>query len=147
MSEDHNWKVLEDAIDIAATGHQKQIRADGRPYIVHPVRMAMRLLQKHGPLLAAVAMLHDVVEDTDYTLDDLAGLFPQHVVKAVDNLTRRDGETYDDFVERCGANPWSRLVKMHDLRDNMRDVDEFKPSLRKRYDKALGRLEEIDAQT
>jgi (p)ppGpp synthase/HD superfamily hydrolase len=68
-----------------------------------------------------VAALHDVVEDSDYTPDDLRQRgFPEEVIDAIDALTRResDGETYDAFIERAGRNPLARRVKIADLEDN-----------------------------
>ncbi len=66
------------------------------------------------------AVLHDVVEDTPWTLDALrARGFAEDVVDAVDHLTRRDGESYDEFAERAGRHPVARRVKVADLEDNL----------------------------
>jgi (p)ppGpp synthase/HD superfamily hydrolase len=66
------------------------------------------------------AVLHDVVEDTAVTLEDLAAWgYPAEVVEAVDALSRRPGESYEAFVERCRACPLAREVKRADLEDNM----------------------------
>jgi hypothetical protein len=67
-----------------------------------------------------VALLHDVVEDTGRTLDDLRNLgYSDEVVAALGCVTKREGETYEDFVERVASNPIARRVKLADLEDNM----------------------------
>jgi len=108
---------LEDAIALAVRAHHKQTDRAGAPYILHPLRVMFRVEIDAERM---VAVLHDVVEDTDWSLDDLrAEGFPEEVVTAVDHLTRRDGESYDDFVRRAAANPVARRVKIADLEDNM----------------------------
>ena len=105
------------AIRIAVEAHRGQKDRAGAPYILHPLRMMFRL-QTDAERMAAV--LHDVVEDTDWTLDQLrAEGFPEEVVAAVDHLTRRDGESYEEFVIRAAAHPVARRVKIADLEDNM----------------------------
>jgi (p)ppGpp synthase/HD superfamily hydrolase len=108
---------LEEAIGIAVQAHRGQKDRGGAPYILHPLRMMFRV-QTEAERMAAV--LHDVVEDTDWTLDALRERgFPAEVVDAVDHLTRRQGESYDAFVTRAAANPVARRVKVVDLEDNM----------------------------
>lgn len=108
---------IEEAIRIAVEAHRGQKDRAGAPYILHPLRMMFRL-QTDAERMAAV--LHDVVEDTPWTLDDLRGRgFPEEVVAAVDHLTRRDGESYEAFVERAALHPVARRVKVADLEDNM----------------------------
>lgn len=109
--------TLEEAIAIAVEAHRGQTDRAGAPYILHPLRM-MFGLRTDAERMAAV--LHDVVEDTDWTLDALRERgFPEAVVKAVDHLTRREGETYEDFVHRAARHPVARRVKLADLEDNM----------------------------
>ena len=108
---------LEEAIGIAVQAHRGQKDRAGAPYILHPLRMMFRV-QTDAERMAAV--LHDVVEDTDWTLDALRERgFPDEVVDAVDHLTRREGESYDEFVTRAAAHPVARRVKLADLEDNM----------------------------
>lgn len=117
--------MLEKAILIAAKAHQGQQDKAGAPYILHPLRMMLTL---DTEIERTIAVLHDVVEDSDCTLEDLRGEgFPEEVVTAVDALTRRDGESYEDLVERARANPLARRVKLADLEDNMdtRRMSEF----------------------
>ncbi|MET0399023.1 MAG: HD domain-containing protein [Longimicrobiaceae bacterium] len=108
---------IEDAIALAVRAHRGQKDRAGAPYILHPLRMMFRV-ETDAEKMAAV--LHDVVEDTDWTLDDLrAEGFPEEVVAAVDHLTRREGESYEEFVRRAAAHPVARRVKLADLEDNM----------------------------
>jgi (p)ppGpp synthase/HD superfamily hydrolase len=108
---------LETAIGIAVQAHWGQKDRGGAPYILHPLRMMFRV-QTEAERMAAV--LHDVVEDTDWTLDALREQgFPDEVVTAVDHLTRREDESYDEFVTRAAAHPVARRVKLADLEDNM----------------------------
>jgi (p)ppGpp synthase/HD superfamily hydrolase len=108
---------LEEAIGIAVEAHRGQKDRAGAPYILHPLRM-MFAVQTDAERMAAV--LHDVVEDTEWTLDALRERgFPEQVVEAVDHLTRREGESYDAFVRRAAEHPVARRVKVADLQDNM----------------------------
>ena len=109
--------TLERAIVIAAEAHAGQRDKAGDPYILHPLRV---MLAVTAPEERIVAVLHDVVEDTSWTLDALrAEGFSNEVVAAVDAMTRRDGEDYFEFVRRAVAHPIARPVKIADLRDNM----------------------------
>lgn len=109
---------LEVAIQKALTGHYGQVDKGGAPYFLHPLRVMMKM--KDYPRMAA-AVLHDLVEDTFTTLDDLRRLgMPEEVVEAVDALTKRKGEDYEDYLKRVEANEIARDVKLADLQDNMR---------------------------
>jgi (p)ppGpp synthase/HD superfamily hydrolase len=109
--------TIERAILIAAQAHMGQRDKGGAPYILHPLRMMMRM-ESEAAMMAAV--LHDVVEDSDWTMEQLRGEgFSEEVLLAVDCLTRRGGESYDEFVARAQANPIARRVKIADLEDNM----------------------------
>lgn len=102
---------------IAADAHQGQVDKAGRPYIEHPQRVAARVAD--DPLAAATAWLHDVVEDTPWTLQalDEAGV-PTSVLEAVDALTKREGEPAASYYARVRQNPLARRVKLADLDDN-----------------------------
>ena len=108
---------LEDAIALAVQAHHGQRDKAGRPYILHPLRVMMRLETDEE---RTVAILHDVVEDTPWTLERLRGLgYPEGVLSALDALTRREGESYEAFVERLRPLALARRVKLADLEDNM----------------------------
>src|SRR4051794_9322629 len=109
--------TLEDAIALAVEAHRGQKEKAGQPYILHVLRVMFRLETEYEQMAGA---LHDLVEDTPYTLDDLRRLgYPDPVIVAVDCLTRREDESYEQFVERAGAHPIARHVKLADLEDNM----------------------------
>jgi len=109
--------TLERAIEIAAAAHAGEHDKAGAPYILHPLRV---MLAQTQPAQRIAAVLHDVVEDTPWTLEELRREgFSDEVVAAVDALTKRDGEDYFAFVERAGRHPVARVVKIADLRDNM----------------------------
>jgi (p)ppGpp synthase/HD superfamily hydrolase len=109
--------TLERAIAIAAEAHTGQTDKGDQPYILHPLRLMMQMRTDDQ---RRAAVLHDVVEDSDWTLDQLRSEgFSEPVVQAVDALTKRDGEPYDAFARRAAADPIARVVKIADIRDNM----------------------------
>jgi (p)ppGpp synthase/HD superfamily hydrolase len=110
-------KTLADAISLAAHAHEGQRDKAGKPYILHPLRLMLKM-RTEREMMAAV--LHDIVEDTPVTLDDLRRQgYPEEVVQAVDCLTRREGETYEEFIARIKPNALARGVKIADLEDNL----------------------------
>lgn len=110
--------LIERAIAIALTAHSGQVDKAGAPYILHPLRLMVQMDTEDEQL---AALLHDVVEDSDLTLDDLRdeGL-PESVLAALALLTHQAGEDYEDYVRRIADNPLARKVKLADLADNMR---------------------------
>ena len=113
-------KPLEKAIAIAVVAHAGVVDKAGAPYVLHPLRMMLRM-ETEAEMMAAV--LHDVVEDGEgWTLKRLAAEgIPPEVVKAVGFLTKRPAEEadYEAFIRRAGRNPLARRVKLADLEDNM----------------------------
>lgn len=109
--------TLERALEIAAAAHAGQRDKANQPYILHPIRV-MFSVQTEEERIAA--LLHDTVEDTDITFEDLreAG-FSDAVIAAVRALTRKDGETREEAARRAAANPIARQVKLADVTDNM----------------------------
>ncbi len=109
--------TLEDAISLAVQAHFRQVDKAGQPYILHPLRVMLAL---ETEVERMVGVLHDVIEDTEHTLAELRGLgYPEEVLAALDCLTRRDGESYDEFVERVKPNALARRVKLADIADNL----------------------------
>ena len=110
-------ELREKAMQIAEKVHKNQVDKAGKPYILHPVRVERRCTRQEDRL---VALLHDTVEDgniaSEYLL--LVG-FSQEVVDAVLSVSRKRGEDYFEFIQRCKANPIGRRVKICDLEDNM----------------------------
>lgn len=113
------WEMsmLGTAIKIAAAAHEGQYDKGGRPYILHPLRV-MAQMQFDDERM--VAILHDVLEDSTITADDLLEAdIPIHVLCAIQALTRNEGEDYHAFTERVSWNALATRVKIADLRDNM----------------------------
>ena len=109
--------ALEDAIILATGAHRGQVDKAGEPYILHPLRVMLELKDEAGRI---AAVLHDVIEDTRITVDDLReGGYSEEVLRALEALTRREGESYQDFIERVAADPLARRVKLADLADNL----------------------------
>ena len=110
--------TLERAIALAAQAHEGQVDKAGAPYILHPLRM---MLSVDTPEARVAAVLHDVVEDTPLSLEELrVEGFSEAVIGAVEALTKRPEEEddYDAFIRRVAPNPLARQVKLADLRDN-----------------------------
>lgn len=108
---------LERAIEIAAVAHRGQTDKAGQPYILHPLRV---MLACEGQAAQIVAVLHDVIEDTDWTPEALrAEGASVEILAALDTVTRRDQETYSEFIERAAGNEIGRAVKIADLHDNL----------------------------
>lgn len=128
------------AMWIADQAHRGQFRRDGNPYVSHPNRVAKSLSRDDE---VVVAYLHDVVEDTDVTLDQLRKFgFTEVQIEAIDSVTKRGGESYLDFVLRAKENPIGRRVKIADIKDNSSDLnDPSKKHLREKYQLALWILE------
>ncbi len=110
--------TIEKALQIAAKAHEGQTEKDGQPYILHPLRV-MNSVEGEEAKIAAV--LHDVIEDTEITEEDLRREgFSETVLAAVLCLTHRKSEPYADYVVRCKGNDIARRVKLADLEDNAR---------------------------
>lgn len=132
------------AILIACRAHEGQTDRAGSPYILHPLRVMLKFATDQAQI---VSVLHDVVEDSDVSLEVLGHLgFSPTILEAIDALTRRSDETYEDFIDRLAPNELARAVKIQDLIDNLNvarlisvskhDVDRLQ-----RYVSALRRLE------
>ena len=127
---------------LAERMHALQFDKAGLPYITHPQRVAGRL---ESPEAQVVGWLHDTVEDTGLTLREVEAQFGPETAAAVDAVSRRQGEAWDDYLDRVAVNPVARQVKISDLIDNsnlsriprvtMRDVER-----QAKYNRALKRL-------
>jgi len=126
--------MLGTAIAIAATCHVEQTDRGGKAYILHPLRMMMRLRTDDEELMC-IAVLHDCVEDCEIDEDDLrtAGM-TDRVIDGVLALSRHDDETYEEFIERCALNEDAKRVKLEDLRDNS-DITRLKGLRQKDHDR------------
>ena len=122
--------MLNKAILIATKAHQGQIDKAGNPYILHPLRA---MLSRQDDTERICAVLHDVIEDTEVTFEDLRNEgFSEEVLSALDCVTKRDKESYDEFIDRIIKNKTACYVKLADLRDNM-DLSRIKTPTERDY--------------
>ena len=104
------------ALDLCFDAHMHQRDKSGQPYVFHPFHLAEQMQDENTTV---AALLHDVVEDTPYTFDDLLAMgFPSEVVDALRLLTHRDGVPYFEYVSALRHNPIARAVKIADLTHN-----------------------------
>ncbi|RTZ46703.1 HD domain-containing protein [Chryseobacterium arthrosphaerae] len=112
-----NLNLLEKAISIAVQAHAGQTDKSGKPYILHVLRVMMKG-KSEDEMIGGI--LHDLVEDTDWTFEQLKEEgFPQHIITALELVTRKDREKYSDFIQRISGNPLAVAIKLNDLDDNM----------------------------
>ena len=103
------------AMNLAYNAHHGQFDKGGVPYIFHPIHLAEEM---DDEVSTCVALLHDTVEDTAVTLEELAESFPREIVEAVELLTHRDGVEYFEYIRSIRADPVAVKVKLADLRHN-----------------------------
>lgn len=134
-------ELIKLAYRLAEKGHAGQTRYDGvTPYMAHVHDVANRIRRDKETTVEhlVVAVLHDVVEDTHYTLDYLkeAG-FPTDIIKALDAITHPKQEPYDQYIDRVMNNPIARVVKRADISSNMDDEpsEESKQNYYKFFDR------------
>ena len=103
------------ALRLAYTAHHGQVDKSGVPYIYHPYHLAEQMTDE---ITTCVALLHDVVEDTDITFEKLAQEFPPAVIEALRLLTHEAGKDYFTYVREIEVNPVAKVVKLADLAHN-----------------------------
>lgn len=107
--------MTNEAMKIAYAAHHGQVDKGGIPYIFHPYHLAEQMSDEYT---TCVALLHDVVEDTAVTLDELSKIFPKEVTDAVALMTHNDNTPYLEYVAKIKENPIARAVKLADLLHN-----------------------------
>ena len=138
-------KLTQKAMQIAYAAHHGQTDCNGMPYVFHPYHLAE---QMDDEISCCVALLHDVAEDTEVTLDELAKNFPQEVIEALKLLTHEKDTDYFEYVRKIKDNPTAKKVKLADLAHNMdrsRIVDSSAVSAEKlnKWDEKYGKAMEI----
>ena len=132
------------ALKLCFAAHKEQLDKSGMPYVFHPFHLAEQMQTEET---AIAALLHDVAEDTDYTLQDLAAMgFDPVVIDALALLTHDDATPYMDYVRAIKENPIARAVKIADLKHNsdlsrLDAVDEKALQRAEKYRQALALLE------
>lgn len=138
-------KMTQEAMKLCFEAHRKQKDKSGIPYVFHPIHLAEQMETEETII---VALLHDVVEDSDYTIEDLRKKgFSDAVLEAISLMTHADGVDYMDYVKEIKNNPIARVVKLADLRHNsdltrLEVVDEKALKRRNTYQEAIAFLEE-----
>jgi GTP diphosphokinase / guanosine-3',5'-bis(diphosphate) 3'-diphosphatase len=109
--------LLTRAIDLAKRAHTGQVDKAGKPYLDHPLRVMAKMSSDEEKM---VAVLHDAVEDSDLSLDELRREgFPAQVIEAIDAITKREGEDYETYLARVTTDRIALTVKIADMTDNM----------------------------
>lgn len=123
------------AMKLCFEAHKDQLDKSGMPYVFHPFHVAEQMTDE---VTTIVALLHDVVEDTDYKLDDIAAMgFGQDVVDALALMTHDKNVLYLDYVAKIKDNPIAKAVKLADLAHNsdLTRLDVIDEKTRKRMEK------------
>ena len=137
---DLSKKALKLCFDV----HQHQLDKSGMPYVFHPFHLAEQMDDENAVI---VALLHDVVEDSDMTFDDLVNMeFPDDVIEALKLLTHEKNVSYDDYIQKIKTNPLAVKVKLADLKHNsdlsrLNYIDEKALKRVQKYKKAIEILE------
>ncbi|WP_308721962.1 HD domain-containing protein [Paenibacillus polysaccharolyticus] len=135
---------IESAISLALQAHKGQLDKGGQPYILHPLAVMNRVESMEEKI---VAVLHDVIEDSEVTLEELRGLgFSEEILTAIQLLTRSTEDSYEEFIEKTTTNRTARNVKIADIKENMNISRIMNPTEEdynrlEKYRKALERLE------
>lgn len=109
--------MIDKALQLATKAHKGQIDKGGNPYISHPIAVSMMMRSGDEKV---VALLHDVVEDSDITFEMLEDYgFSNEIIDAIRSITKCNGEDYNDYITRVKQNPIARKVKIEDLKHNM----------------------------
>ncbi len=139
-----NTELLKKAYSIAASAHMNQIRASNEPYIIHPLEVAATLADMHlDEISISAALLHDVIEDTDYTKDDIENLFGGEIAELVWGVTKiskisdidaenAKAETLKKMIVAMTNDVRVILIKLADRLHNIRTLDALKPEKQKR---------------
>ncbi|MGN0442091.1 MAG: HD domain-containing protein [Acutalibacteraceae bacterium] len=133
------------ALKISFNAHKNQVDKSGMPYVFHPFHLAEQMDDEYS---VCVALLHDVVEDTDITIEELIiEGFPKEVINAIELMTHSDSVPYLDYVKIIKNNPIARKVKLADLMHNsdLSRLDKIDDKVLERvakYKKAIGILQE-----
>lgn len=133
-------ELTKKALKLSFEAHKNQVDKSGMPYVYHPFHLAEQMKTEETTI---VALLHDVVEDTSYTLDMIRAIgFPERVIEALALLTHDESVPYMDYVTEIKKNPIAKAVKLADLKHNsdlsrLDVVDEKAIKRAEKYKKAM----------
>ncbi len=134
------------ALKLCFEAHKNQVDKTGMPYVFHPFHLAEQMKDE---ITTICALLHDVVEDTDYTINNLENMgFPKEATEALNLLTHDESVPYMDYVKELSSNPIAKAVKIADLMHNSDStrldvIDEWSLKREEKYKKALDFLNNI----
>ncbi len=137
--------ITKKALKLCFEAHKEQVDKSGIPYVFHPFHLAEQMQTEEATV---VALLHDLVEDTDYTIEDLMSLgFNKSITDTISLMTHADDVEYMDYVREIKNNPIAKAVKLADLKHNsdltrLDNVDEKALKRKEKYLKAINLLEE-----
>lgn len=121
------------ALEVALKAHSEQKRkGTGVPYIVHPIRVSSNFTDSSKKI---IALLHDVVEDSEISLNDLTQDFPNEVIEVLEVFTKKGEENYSDYIDRVIKNRTATEIKVFDMIDNLSDSPS--PKMVEKYSKHL----------
>ena len=135
--------TLETCEFIAKIAHKERVDKSGAPYINHPLTVAKSVQNEDEK---CVALLHDVLEDSDFTAQDLRDAkIPEQIIEAVETLTHEDGVSYEDYISNIRQNELARKVKISDLTHNidlarLNEVTEKDLQRKEKYERAYAEL-------
>lgn len=133
------------ALKLCFEAHRDQLDKSGMPYVFHPFHLAEQMDTEEK---VVVALLHDVIEDTDYTIEDLSEMgFGKEIIDAITLLTHAPDVEYMDYVRNIKKNPIAKAVKLADLAHNsdptrLEVLDEYAVKRNEKYSKAIALLKE-----
>ena len=146
MNKQESSELLDKAAKICIENHYGQRDKMNCAYFQHPMRVAMRCETDDEKM---VALLHDTIEDTEVTIDYLLDEgFPKYITDAILAVTRQPNESYEEFIKRAKKNGIGRMVKIHDLEDNLDTtrLNEVSPEMAVRFSKYLKALRYLKAE-
>lgn len=133
-------QLTKKALKLSFEAHKNQVDKTGVPYVFHPFHLAEQMTDE---ISTVCALLHDVIEDTEYTFEDIHGMgFPQEVIDVLKLLTHEESVPYMEYVEKIKENPIAKQVKIADLKHNsdltrMDVIDEKALQRTKKYKQAI----------
>ena len=141
-------KLEKIAYETAKKAHENQFDKGGKPYFEHPLFVSQQIKNIEGKI---VALLHDICEDTDITLNDLLDLgFTLRIVQAINVLSRKSDDEYEQYLQKVKSNYIARIVKISDIKHNMDITRIQNPTIKDhqrilKYEKALSFLEDEES--
>ena len=143
-NDNYGFVLYQDALNDMFSFHERQVDKCGEPCYLHPLRIAAHFQELNDADAAIVACLYNLVEDTSCSLGYLEDRYPEVIVDAVDAITRREDETYRQYIKRLCHNDIARRVKVEDIEDNLRSERIFTGAPLDRYYRTLGWIREYE---